>query len=65
LHDLPSGVTLANASGIYAFDGNPYIDFLSLGQSLAPGASIAVTLYFKEPTKQSISYLVQVWQGLS
>jgi uncharacterized repeat protein (TIGR01451 family) len=65
LGNLSSGATLANASGTDAFDNEPYIDFLSLGQSLAPGKSISITLYFIDPTKQSISYFTRVLQGLS
>jgi hypothetical protein len=63
LTSLSSNATLANADG--TFEGDPVIDFLSAGQSLAAGQSITVTLYFKDPTLHSITYGTQVWQNLS
>jgi uncharacterized repeat protein (TIGR01451 family) len=63
LTNLSSNATLANANGTQA-NGNPYVDFLSAGHSLAAGQSITVTLYFRDPSKQGISYDTQVWKGL-
>jgi uncharacterized repeat protein (TIGR01451 family) len=62
LTNLSSNATLANASG--TVNGNPYIDFVSSSGQLAAGQSITVTLYFKDPTFQSIIYGIKVLQGL-
>lgn len=63
LTNLSSNATLANASGTAA-NGDPYFDFVPSGGELAVGQSITVTLYFKDPTFQGITYGMQVWQGL-
>lgn len=63
LTKLSSDATLANSSGTDA-NADPYVVFLSPGQSLAAGQSITVTLYFKDPTLQAISYGTSIEQGL-
>ena len=62
LTGLSSNATLVNANGSYQND--PYIDFQSSSGSLAAGQSITVTLYFKDPMLQSITYGTQAWQGM-
>ena len=44
LAGVPTGVTLAHASGTY--QGNPYIDFEQNNNALAPGKSVTVSLDF-------------------
>jgi len=55
LTGLPSGVTLANASGTTA-DGNPYILVALPSDTLAPGQSINFTVMFSNPKKMSFQY---------
>jgi hypothetical protein len=55
---LTAGVTLANASGSRA--GAPYI---TVGATLAPGASVAVPLSFTDPAKTAIHYTNTVYSG--
>ncbi len=62
LTSLSSNATLANPSGTVS--GDPYIDFVTPGASLAAGKSITVTLYFKNPTYQTITYGTKVLQGI-
>ena len=50
---LPSGVTLANATGTY--EGGPYRDVLAALQPLAPGKSVTVTLDFSMSGRRSAS----------
>jgi hypothetical protein len=50
---LPSGVTLANATGTY--EGGPYRDVLAAAQPLAPGKSVTVTLDFSMSGRRSRS----------
>jgi uncharacterized repeat protein (TIGR01451 family) len=61
LINLSGNATLANATG--SNNGIPYLDFVSPGGKLAACQSITVTLFFKDPTKQGITYGTQVWQG--
>ena len=55
LTGLPSGVTLANASG-YTADGNPYILVALPDDTLAAGQSINFTVLFSNPKKLSFQY---------
>ena len=50
---LPSGVTLANATGTY--EGGSYRDVLAADQPLAPGKSVTVTLDFSMSGRRSPS----------
>ena len=50
---LPTGVTLANATGTY--EGGSYRDFLAALQPLAPGKSVTVTLDFSMSGRRSPS----------
>ena len=50
---LPTGVTLANATGTY--EGGPYRDVLAALQPLAPGKSVTVTLDFSMSGRRSPS----------
>ena len=50
---LPSGVTLANATGTY--DGGSYRDVLAADEPLAPGKSVTVTLDFSMSGRRSPS----------
>ena len=59
LAGLPSGVTLANASGTR--DGVPYIS-ANTG-SIAPGASVTLTTIFNNPSKVSINYSATIYSG--
>jgi RHS repeat-associated protein len=52
---LPTGVTLANASG-YTSGGNPYILVNLLNGTLAPGQSVTFTVQFSNPNLLSIQY---------
>ena len=64
LHGLPKGVSLYNASGTSSAtgtSGDPYI--LVTSGSLAPGASISITLEFVDPSLASISYTTKVFAG--
>ena len=55
LTNLPTGVTLANASG-YTADGNPYILVDLPGGALAPGQSVSFTVQFSNPTRKLLQY---------
>ena len=60
LTGLPSGVTLANASGTAA-DGNPYLLVNSPdGILLAPGQSITLTVMFANPQRLLFQYGILV-----
>ena len=50
---LPTGVTLANATGTY--QGGSYCDVLAADQPLAPGKSVMVTLDFSMSGRRSKS----------
>ena len=56
---LPSGVTLANATGMH--NGVPYITVNSA--SVAPGAAITLTLVANNPGKVAINYTATVYSG--
>jgi len=49
---LPTGVTLANATGTY--EGVSYRDVLAANQPLAPGKSVTVTLDFSMSGRRSL-----------
>jgi predicted extracellular nuclease len=55
---LPSGVTLANASG--SLNGVPYI---TVAPSLAAGAQISFQVKFNNPARVGITYVPQVFTG--
>lgn len=55
LTGLPSGVTLANASG-YTPDGNPYLLVDLRNSPLAAGRSLNITVLFANPKKSSFQY---------
>jgi predicted extracellular nuclease len=59
LAGLPSGVTLANASGTH--NGVPYITASS--NSIAPGATVTLTTVFNNPSKVGINYSATVYSG--
>ncbi|MRV70307.1 hypothetical protein GJ700_01045 [Duganella sp. FT92W] len=59
LGGLTSGVTLDNASGVNA-GGAPYV---TLGGSLAPGASVSVPLTFTNPNRAVIGYSPALYKG--
>jgi hypothetical protein len=64
-NSLPSGVTLANATGTY--QGHPYLDVLGSGASLAPGQRVTLTLKFSRPSQQvceDILYTLKVLEGI-
>ncbi|HEY0491787.1 MAG TPA: ExeM/NucH family extracellular endonuclease [Telluria sp.] len=56
---LPAGVTLDNASG--QFNGVPYIT--ATGSSVAPGATVTVSMTFSNPAKTGISFSNAVYTG--
>lgn len=56
---LPAGVTLDNASG--QFNGVPYIT--ATGTSVAPGATVTVSMTFSNPAKAGISFSNAVYTG--
>lgn len=56
---LPAGVTLDNASG--QFNGVPYIT--ATGASVAPGATVTVSMTFSNPAKAGISFSNAVYTG--
>ena len=56
LHNLTTGVTLVNASGID--NGNPYVTIAPDG--LAAGESVTVPVSFSNPSRVGISYSVEV-----
>jgi hypothetical protein len=59
LGGLTSGVTLDNATGTNA-GGAPYV---TLGASLAPGASVSVPLTFTNPNRAVIGYSPALYKG--
>jgi hypothetical protein len=64
-NSLPSGVTLANATGTY--QGHLYLDVLGSGASLAPGQRLTLTLKFSRPSQQvceDILYTLKVLEGI-
>jgi len=65
LENLSSDATLADASGSSSClaPGSPYITAVGNGGSLAPGATVAVTLSFADPTKGAITYTAAVAAG--
>lgn len=60
LDSIPSGVTLANATG--SFGGWPYITVPGTS-SLEPGQSATVAVRFSEPTNTTISVVPMVYSG--
>jgi hypothetical protein len=54
LTSLPGGVTMVNSTGTR--NGSPYITLLPAGQTLAPGASAAVSVQFQNPSAGFISF---------
>jgi hypothetical protein len=58
LGGLTAGVTLDNASGVAG--GAPYV---TLGASLAPGASVSVPLTFTNPDRSVIGYNPALYKG--
>ena len=58
LQGLTDGVTLDGAAG--TFNGAPYV---TLPESLAPGASITVTTTFSNPSKKAIGYTPKLYSG--
>jgi hypothetical protein len=58
LTNLPSGVVLTDATGTTS--GNPYIRFLSSGETLKPGASVTITLTFTAPSLSDILFGTEV-----
>ena len=56
---LPAGVTLTNASG--QRNGVPYIT--AGGASVAPGATVTVTLTLRNPSKVGINYSATIYSG--
>ncbi len=59
---LPSGVTLANATGTY--QGGSYRDVLAADQPLAPGKSVTVTLDFSVSglVPRASASLTKIWR---
>jgi hypothetical protein len=57
--NLPAGVTLVNATGTWG--GNPYVTVT--GSSLAPGASVSLTLTFSYSAGPSFNATPQVYSG--
>ncbi len=62
LTNLPSGVTLTDATGIT--NGNPYYRFLSSGKTLKKAASVSITLTFTAPSASDITFGTEVVVGL-
>jgi RHS repeat-associated protein/uncharacterized repeat protein (TIGR01451 family) len=60
LTGLPSGVTLANATG-YTADGTPYITINLAGGTLAAGQSISIAVLFSNPNKISFEYGITIF----
>lgn len=58
LEGLPAGVTVANAAGRYYS-----LPYLSLRGSLAPGASLSVTVQFKRSSSTAITYTPVAYTG--
>jgi hypothetical protein len=61
LTGLTPGVTLVNASGMH--EGYPYLT--SSSASLAPGASVTVTVQFRNPSNERIGYTVRTFRTFS
>jgi predicted extracellular nuclease len=59
LSGLPSGVTLANATGMH--NGVPYIT--ATASSVAPGATVTISTVFNNPTKGVIPYTAIISSG--
>lgn len=59
LTELPAGVSLLNASGMYA--GAPYLDVDAAG--LAPGAKRQLPLQFSNPQRVGLSYTPRLLAG--
>jgi hypothetical protein len=57
---LPSGVTLANATGTYS--GNPYIAVPSIS-ALAPGQSATVSMQYSNPSLAGINFTPVIYSG--
>ena len=60
LSGLPSTVTAANSTG--TFQGNPF--WTVSGASLAPGASVQVTVQFSVPVRTNFSTVPTVYSGV-
>jgi hypothetical protein len=60
LTGLPTGVTLANASG-YTAAGTPYLLVNLPNNTLAPGSSITFGVQFRNPSKVSFGYSVTTY----
>jgi predicted extracellular nuclease len=58
-NDLPSGVTLANATG--SRNGVPYIT--ASNANVAPGATVTLTTVFNNPSKGAIPYTATIYSG--
>ncbi|MDB5907772.1 MAG: endonuclease/exonuclease/phosphatase [Massilia sp.] len=56
---LPSGVTLANATG--SRNGVPYIT--ASNANVAPGATVTLTTVFNNPSKGAIPYTATIYSG--
>jgi uncharacterized repeat protein (TIGR01451 family) len=62
LNNLPSTVTLANATG--TIGGDPFIEVVPTGKKWLPNQKVTVTLRFKAPSAQAISYVLEEVAGL-
>ena len=60
LTNLPSGVSLSNASGTYL--GNPYITVPGVG-TLTPGGSASVELQFTNPGNMNVTFTPVTYAG--
>lgn len=60
LTNLPSGVSLSNATGTYL--GNPYITVPGVG-ALAPGRSVSVRLQFTNPGNVKVTFTSVTYTG--
>jgi len=64
LANLAAGISLANASGttsVVAPFGRPYVDAGVV--SLAPGATVSLSLVFNDPANLPVTYATQVLAG--
>ncbi|HBY58635.1 MAG TPA: hypothetical protein DEH78_02355, partial [Solibacterales bacterium] len=62
LRNLTPGVTVVNASGATdVFGGST--PFVNLTNSIAPGATVSITVYFTAPTGTTISFSESLYQG--
>jgi predicted extracellular nuclease len=59
LQGLPAGVTLDNRSG--DFNGAPYVTLP--GTTLAPGATVTVSLTFTNPSRANITFTSKLYSG--